>query len=145
MEIQELNARFVAVDTAGQKEFGGRWDQAKHDLSMLNDGVEISNEILQVALETQDPARALVELSKDLLMADQLVEMPPIKRAIAMDRIASQKPAERQQSKAPAPVELLGGRGGRDAKPSDRDSDEEWNRKEELRERKLREQRQGTR
>lgn len=146
IEIQELNAKFAAVDTAGSKEFGGRWDQAKHDLSMLDDGAKIPKEILQVALETDEPARVLVELSRDLELADQLLEMPPIKRAIAMDRIALQTSANRPQSKMSPQGDYENGRGSRDDRPSDRDSDEEWNRKEEARERRMREQRrQGMR
>ncbi|MET4493477.1 hypothetical protein [Bradyrhizobium sp. LA7.1] len=143
IEIQELNAKFAAVDTAGSKEFGDRWDGAKHDLSMLDDGAKIPKEILQVALETDEPARVLFELSKDLELADQLLEMPPIKRAIAMDRIALQAPANRPQSKMSTQGDY---ENGGDDRPSDRDSDEEWNRKEEARERRMREQRrQGMR
>ncbi|WP_143130725.1 hypothetical protein [Bradyrhizobium arachidis] len=138
VELGELNAKFAAVDTAGLTEFGSRWDQAKRNLSLLDDGGNIPQEILQVALETENPVRALLELSKDLELADQLMEMPPIKRAIAIDKIASRKSAEHRQPRIPAAIEPLG---SRDDRPSDRDSDEEWNRKEELRERKLREQR----
>ena len=61
--------------------------------------------------------------------------MPAVKRAIAMDKLVA-KPAvpARQQSKAAPPIAA---RSAADALPRDSDADEEWNRKEELRERRL--------
>lgn len=138
---REFNRKCNEVEAAGSKAFGDKWAKAKTELAMLDDHGNIPMDILSVALETDNPARVLFVLGNDIEKATELMGMTAIKRAIAMDKIASQKPAERPQSKAPPPVEPLGGRGSRDDRPSDRDTDEEWNRKEELRERKLREQR----
>jgi hypothetical protein len=139
--MQEFNSACNKVEAAGTKVFGDKWAKAKAELAMLDDHGRIPMDILSVALETDDPARVLFVLGNDIEKATELMGMTPIKRAIAMDKIASQKAPERAASKTPAPIEPLGGRGARDDRPSDRDSDEEWNRKEEARERKVREER----
>lgn len=138
---REFNKACNAVEAAGAKAFGDKWQKAKSELAMLDDHGRIPMDILSVALETENPARVLFVLGNDIEKATELMGMTPIKRAIAMDKIASQKPAAPTVSKAPAPVEPLGGRGSRDDRPTDRDSDEEWNRKEEARERRLAEER----
>lgn len=138
----EFNRKCNEVESAGLKSFGGdKWQRAKTELAMLDDHGRIPMDLLQVALETDNPARVLFTLGNDIEKATELMGMTPIKRAIAMDKIASTKPVERPQSKTPPPVDPLGGRGARDDRPSDRDSDEEWNRKEEARERRLWEER----
>lgn len=141
LAVQEFNRACNKVEAAGSKTFGDKWAKAKAELAMLDDHGRIPMDILSVALETDDPARVLFVLGNDIEKATELMGMTPTKRAIAMDKIASSKPAERQQSKAPPPVEPLGGRGARDDRPTDRDSDEEWNRKEEARERRVAEER----
>jgi hypothetical protein len=141
LAVQEFNKACNAVEAKGSKAFGEKWAKAKAELAMLDDHGRIPMDILSVALETDDPARVLFVLGNDIEKATELMGMTPIKRAIAMDKIASSKPAERPASKAPPPVEPLGGRGSRDDRPTDRDSDEEWNRKEEARERRLAEER----
>jgi hypothetical protein len=141
LAVQEFNKACNAVEAAGSKAFGEKWSKAKAELSMLDDHGRIPMDILSVALETENPARVLFVLGNDIEKATELMGMTPIKRAIAMDKIASSKPAERPASKTPPPVEPLGGRGSRDDRPSDRDSDEEWNRKEEARERRLADER----
>jgi hypothetical protein len=133
---EEFNARCNAVEAAGSKAFGDKWVQAKNDLALLDDHGRIPMDILQVALETEDPAQVLFELGRDLGKADELMAMPALKRAIAMNDLAKAKlsvPA-RQQSKATPPVAA---RSAADDTPRDSDSDEEWNRKEGLRERRL--------
>jgi hypothetical protein len=141
LAVQEFNKACNAVEAAGSKAFGEKWARAKAELSMLDDHGRIPMDILSVALETENPARVLFVLGNDIEKATELMGMTPIKRAIAMDKIASSKPAERPASKTPPPIEPLGGRGSRDDRPTDRDSDEEWNRKEEARERRLAEER----
>jgi hypothetical protein len=143
--LQEFNNKCNAVESAGSKAFGDKWTKAKTDLAMLDDQGRIPIDILSVALETDDPARVLFVLGNDIEKATELMGMTPIKRAIAMDKIASSKPAERPQSKTPPPVEPLGGKGAGNDRPSDRDSDEEWNRKEAIRERKVAEERRKAR
>lgn len=141
LAVQEFNKACNAVEAAGSKAFGDKWSKAKAELSMLDDHGRIPMDILSVALETENPARVLFVLGNDIEKATELMGMTPIKRAIAMDKIASSKPAERPASRTPPPVEPLGGRGSREDRPSDRDSDEEWNRKEEARERRVAEER----
>ncbi|MCK1578565.1 hypothetical protein IVB03_02945 [Bradyrhizobium sp. 168] len=142
---QEFGDKCQALEAAGSQAFGAKWGRAKADLALLDDDGRIPIEILSVALETNNPAHVLLELSRDLPLTDELMAMTPIKRAIAMDKLATAKVAA-QQSKASPPVDPIGGKGVRDDSPRDGDSDEEWNRKEAIRERKLREQRrQGMR
>jgi hypothetical protein len=138
---REFNKACNAVEAAGSKAFGDKWAKAKAELAMLDDHGRIPMDILSVALETDNPARVLFVLGNDIEKATELMGMTPIKRAIAMDKIASSKPVAPSASKAPPPVEPIGGRGAREDRPSDRDSDEEWNRKEEARERRLAEER----
>jgi len=141
LAVQEFNKKCNEVEAKGSKAFGDKWARAKSELAMLDDHGRIPMDILSVALETDDPARVLFVLGNDIEKATELMGMTPIKRAIAMDKIASSKPVAPSASKAPPPVEPLGGRGGGNDRPTDRDSDEEWNRKEEARERKLAEER----
>lgn len=143
--VQEFNTKCNAVEEAGSKAFGDKWGKAKADLAVLDDEGRIPMDILSVALETDDPARVLYVLGNDIDKATELMGMTPIKRAIAMDKIASAKPAERQQSRTPPPIDPLGGKGATNDKPSDRDSDEEWNRKEAIRERNAAEARRKLR
>lgn len=141
--VQDFNTKCNAVEESGAKAFGDKWGKAKADLAVLDDDGRIPLDLLTVALETDNPARVLFVLGNDIEKATELMGMTPIKRAIAMDKIASAKPAERQTSKAPPPVDPLGGKGARDDRPSDRDSDEEWNRKEAIRERERAKQRKA--
>lgn len=135
--LADFNGKCNAVETAGSKAFGDKWAKAKADLAMLDDQGRIPMDILSVALETDNPAQVIFTLGNDIEKTVELMGMTPIKRAIAMDKIASAKPAERQQSKTPAPVEPLGGKGATNDTPSDKDSDEEWNRKEAIREQRV--------
>lgn len=144
LAVQEFNGKCNAVEEAGTKAFGAKWGKAKADLAMLDDEGRIPMDILSVALETDDPARVLFVLGNDIEKATELMGMTPIKRAIAMDKIASApKAAPVVRSSTPAPVDPIGGKGGGDDRPTDRDSDEEWNRKEAIRERELAKRRQA--
>jgi hypothetical protein len=143
--LQDFNGKCNAVETAGSKAFGDKWAKAKADLAMLDDQGRIPIDILSVALETDDPARVLFVLGNDIEKATELMGMTPIKRAIAMDKIATSKPAERPKSNTPPPVDPLGGKGVTNDRPSDRDSDDEWNRKEAIRERRVAEERRKLR
>jgi len=141
---REFNAACNAVEEKGAKAFKDKWARAKADLASLDDNGRIPLDILSVALETDNPALVLFKLGNDLELASELMGMTPIKRAIAMDKLATIK-APVQQSKAPPPVDPIGGKGARDDSPRDTDSDEEWNRKEAIRERKLAEARRKER
>lgn len=143
--VEDFTSKCNSVEAAGSKTFGDKWGKAKADLAMLDDQGRIPLDLLNVALETDDPARVLFVLGNDIEKATELMGMTPIKRAIAMDKIANSKPAERSQSRTPAPIEPLGGRGASSDRPSDRDSDEEWNRKEAIRERRVAEERRKLR
>lgn len=135
--LNDFNSKCNAVETAGSKAFGDKWPKAKADLAMLDDQGRIPMDLLSVALETDDPARVIFVLGNDIEKATELMGMTPIKRAIAMDKIASAKAPERQRSNAPPPVDPLGGKGAGNDRPSDRDDDAEWNRKEAIREQRV--------
>jgi hypothetical protein len=131
---EEFNARCNAVEAAGSKAFGDKWMQAKADLGMLGDYGGIPDALVHAALETEDPAQALVELSKDLDRASDLIDMPAIKRGIAVGRLVKPKGASAPVPAAPPPPPA---RKVVADQPRDTDSDEEWNRKEEARERRF--------
>jgi hypothetical protein len=138
---QTFNAKCNDVEDKGSSTYKAQWAKAKSQLGILDDEGRIPIDLLTTALETDDPAKVLFELGQDIEKATQLMAMTPIRRAVAMAKIADTKVVERPQSKTPPPVDPLGGRGGASDRPSDRDTDEEWNRKEEIRERNLAKQR----
>jgi hypothetical protein len=140
---QSFNAKCNDVEDKGSKTFGAKWQNAKAQLAILDDEGRIPLDLLTTALETDDPAKVLFELGTDIEKATEFMAMTPLRRAIAMAKIADTKAPVRQQSRAPAPVDPIGGKGSGDDAPSDRDSDAEWNRKEEARERRLAEQRRA--
>lgn len=137
LAAQQFNAKCNEVEDKGSKTFGAKWQQAKAQLAVLDDEGRIPLDILTTALETDDPAKVLFELGSDIEKATEFMAMTPLRRAIAMAKIAESKTPERPRSKTPPPVDPIGGRGGGDDRPRDSDSDEEWNRKEEIRERAL--------
>lgn len=140
---QTFNAKCNDVEDKGSKAFGAKWQNAKAQLAILDDEGRIPLDLLTTALETDDPAKVLFELGSDIEKATEFMAMTPLRRAIAMAKIADTKAPARQQSKAPPPVDPIGGKGSGDDAPSDRDTDEEWNRKEAIRERRLAEQRRA--
>jgi hypothetical protein len=87
--VEDFNAKCNAVEAAGIRAFGDKWAGAKQDLALLDDHGRIPMDILHVALETEDPAKVLFELSRDLEKAGELIDMPAIKRAIAMDKLVA--------------------------------------------------------
>ena len=136
--VAAFNDKCNAVEDKGSSAFGKQWTQAKANLGILDDEGRVPMELLTTALETDDPAKVLYELGQDIDKATQFMAMTPLRRAIAMAKLAEPKAAPaRRESKAPPPVDPISGKGGGDDRPSDRDSDEEWNRKEEIREREL--------
>lgn len=140
---QSFNAKCNDVEDKGSKAFGAKWQNAKAQLAILDDEGRIPLDLLTTALETDDPAKVLFELGSDIEKATEFMAMTPLRRAIAMAKIADTKAPVRQQSRAPAPVDPIGGKGTGDDAPTDRDSDEEWNRKEAIRERRIAEQRRA--
>jgi hypothetical protein len=141
--VETWNAKCNDVEDKGSKAFGTKWAEAKANLAILDDEGRIPMDLLSTALETDNPAQVLFELGADLDKATELMAMTPLKRAIAMDRLAQKKPPERQRSQAPAPIDPITGRGGGNDSPTDRDSDAEWHRKEGLREAARRKARLG--
>lgn len=133
--VDAFNDRCNDIEDKGSKTFGKKWGDAKAQLGILDDQGRIPFDLLNCAMETDNPAQVLFALGQNLDRATELLAMTPLKRAIAMSKMAeTPKPAERPRSQTPPPVEPIGGRGGGDDKPSDRDTDEEWNRKEAARE-----------
>lgn len=141
--VEVWNDKCNAVEDSGSKAFGKKWAEAKANLGILDDEGRIPMDLLATALETDNPAQALFALGSNLDKATELMAMTPAKRAIAMDRLAQVKPAERQRSQAPDPIDPINGGGGGNDAPSDRDTDAEWHRKEGLREAAARKKRLG--
>lgn len=136
--VDSFNDKCNSIEDSGAKAFGKKWSDAKAQLGILDDQGRIPFDLLNCAMETDNPAQVLFALGQNLDRATELLAMTPLKRAIAMSKMAETKPVERARSQTPPPVEPIGGRGGGDDKPSDSDSDAEWNRKEAIREANLR-------
>lgn len=141
--LEAWNTKCNDVEDKGSKAFGAKWNEAKANLAILDDEGRIPMDLLATALETDNPAQVLFTLGGNIDKAAELMAMTPAKRAIAMDRMAQAKPAERQRSNAPPPIDPINGGGGGNDKPSDRDSDAEWHRKEAIREAANRKKRLG--
>lgn len=142
--VEAFNKRCNDIEDKGSKAFGKKWVDAKSQLGILDDQGRIPFDLLNCAMETDNPSQVLFALGQNLDRATELLAMTPLKRAIAMSKMAEPaKAVEKPRSQTPPPIEPIGGRGGGDDKPSDRDSDEEWNRKEAAREAEVARQRRA--
>lgn len=92
-------------------------------------GAVANTEIMQLVLETDDPARVLFELGSDPAKAQSVMALPPAKRAIEIAKLAvspAEKPKPTPLSNAPRPVVPVEGTARPSAEPSDADDDATW-------------------
>lgn len=131
----EFNKRCNVVEDAGRALGADRWAAAKRNLGMLDDDSRIPMEILEPALEADNPEQVLLHLGEDPDLAATLLDLSPTKRAVEITKLAAKlkpvPPAPKPRSAAPPPVEPIRGRSvaATASAPSDRDSDAEWLRK----------------
>lgn len=112
LAADKFNARCDEVAGAGQKEFGTKWATS---LEALRDVGAISDDLsfLQDALDTEAPEKVLHHLGQNPDEAERLLTLSPNRRAVALDRLATQlnveKPrAARPISKVPPPITPVG-------------------------------------
>lgn len=122
----EAQAKFDAACNAAYEKGKGTF---KDDFDVAVDNLRnvgaMSRDVLDLVLETADPAKVLYELGRDPDKAKSLIGMTPAKRAIeiaAMSQPATKKPVA--LSKAPTPVPSLDGGARVTAVPTDDDDDE---------------------
>jgi hypothetical protein len=89
-----------------------------------------NTELMQLVLETDDPARVLFELGSDPAKAQAVMSLPPAKRAIEIAKLAITPPAEKAKptplSNAPRPIVPVEGSAKPNSEPSDSDDDAAW-------------------
>lgn len=86
----------------------------------------LSQEFLSAALETEAPHEVIYALGKDLDEAARIMELPPLKKAVAMERLAAKLKKPAPVSKAPAPIKPVGGNKGGSTPDPEKMSTKEW-------------------
>ncbi len=107
---QAFNQRCDAVFDDGVKAHGVKFEAAVRNLNTA--GVTQDLTFLEAALETEAPADLINHLGNNPSEAIRIAELPPIKRAVEMDRLARQLKASAKRaplSKTPAPIAPVGG------------------------------------
>lgn len=118
---EEFGRQCAEADQAGEKAYGKAWEDSVENLKMLSDTGDVPLDILNAALNSDDPAKVLHELGQDPERAAKFLMLPPVKRiaeAVKMGLKAAPAngnaaPKPKPKSNAPAPVEPIGGSGGK--------------------------------
>lgn len=111
--VQQFNQRCDAVYEDGLKAHGDGFKEAVDNLNAA--GVMGDAAFLEALLETEAPSDVIHYLGKDPAQGMRIAELPPLKRAIELDRLARQlktpvaPPPPPPLSKAPAPITPIGG------------------------------------
>lgn len=128
--VRECNAVF----TRGVKDFG---DSFKTNLAQLQSafgGEGVPRTVLEAVLETDNPAKVMMELAKDIDTAFDIASLPPARAAARLVKMAGSGSVPRKTSNAPPPIApVVGARGKADDTKLDDDdlSMDEWVRRRE--------------
>jgi hypothetical protein len=128
---EAFDAKCNAAYAKGKETFADDFDGAVKNLQSVG---AMQREVLDLVLETEDPAKVLYELGSDPDKAAALIAMPPAKRALEIARIAVVPPPKSKPanlSNAPRPVTPVDGSARVSSEPSDEDDDETFFRKRE--------------
>jgi len=127
--------------TKGTTDFGDGFKDAVSNLHQVGllpyadqTGRVYNNEILEMVLATDDPAKVLYELGSDPDKAAAIVQMTPAARAVEIAKLSVIQPAKGKPtplSNAPRPVPPVDGSARVSSEPSDDDDDETFFRKRE--------------
>lgn len=103
-------------------------DDFKQAVSNLQAVGAMNKEVLDLVLETDDPAKVLFDLGADPDKAAALVEMTPAKRAVEIAKLSvvPNKPKTAALSNANAPVETVEGQAKVNGAPRDDDDESTW-------------------
>lgn len=108
---QTFTARCNTVAEEGSKTFGSEWDASLKNLTSVGVLSPQDTSFIEAALETDAPEKVLHHLGQDPDEAARVAALPPLKRAIEMDRIATRLNAKGAPEKrtAPPPVTPVDG------------------------------------
>lgn len=126
----DFDAKCNTAYTKGKEAFKDDFDTAINNLRSVG---AMQQDVLDLVLETDDPAKVLYELGSDPDQAAALVSMTPAKRAIEVARlalpVAPKKGEPVKLSNAPRPITPVDGSARVTATPSDNDDDDTFFRK----------------
>lgn len=118
----EFNAACNTVYNDGAKRFG----DFEETLGNFKDVGGLTVAVVQAALATDDPAKALYELAKDRDLADRVVKLPPLKLAAELTKLALKQPKPKPTSTAPAPITPVRGTAAPLPKDPEKMTTPEW-------------------
>lgn len=126
-------AAVLGRSTFGEKEFNSAVAVLSEDVNPANPAEQARYEqFLQSAIETGAAHKVIMLLAQDLTEADRIMDLPPAKQAIALERLAAKAPAEKVSSAA-KPITPIGRLGAQhtqidpgDAARADQLSTAEW-------------------
>jgi hypothetical protein len=124
---REFNAKSNEVVTAGREAYTKEvFDGAVNSLKQLitpedPSTVQKHYDLIAGLIETGEAPRLIVELGKDLELADKIMNLSPLKMGIELAKLAAAKPEE--VSKAPKPITPIGRQSASHVKiePGDKD------------------------
>lgn len=125
-EQAAFDARCNAAYTAGKTTFAGDFDTA---VANLQSAGAMSKDMLDLVLETNDPAKVLYELGSDPERASSLMAMTPTKRAVEIGKMSVAAPVTKEPTKlsaAPRPIVPVEGSARVSGEPRDDDPDDVW-------------------
>ncbi len=110
LAVRTFNEKCDTVWAKGEKDFG---EGFKDNVGMLRALGVMQVPFVEAVMETAAPERVLNALGADPDEAVRIASLPPIRQAIALDRMAAKlaTPAKPQISKVPAPINTLDGSG----------------------------------
>jgi hypothetical protein len=112
-QVEEFNRNLQAVQSAGDKEFGEDFKKSVDTLLMAGVG---GQQFLQVVFDVPSPEKVIAYLGKpeNVEEAIRVSQLSPTKMAVEMTKLAGKaaKEMSKQISKAPPPVDTVGGSSG---------------------------------
>lgn len=126
-EAQTINSRIAAINEAGAKEFGDEFEKSVQNLQVAGVG---GPDFLRVITNIPKAEAVVTWLGKPENMneAMRIASMDPVQMGIELTKMSSKAAKElgKQISKAPPPIEPVGGGGGGDTAEPDPKNVKEW-------------------
>jgi len=126
-EAQTINSRIAAINEAGAKEFGDDFEKSVQNLQVAGVG---GPDFLRVITNIPKAEAVVTWLGKPENMneAMRIASMDPVQMGIELTKMSSKAAKElgKQISKAPPPIEPVGGGGGGDTAEPDPKNVKEW-------------------
>lgn len=118
----EFNTACNTIFNDGVRQFG----DFEATLGNFKDVGGLTIPVVQAALATDDPAKALYELAKDRDLADRVLKLSPVKMAAELAKLALKQPKAKPTSAAPAPIQPVRGTATPVAKDPEKMTAGEW-------------------